>query len=153
MAGLEVVVRPVVFPGIRPRASRSLPPLDDPTKGMAVINGNPAGSIGNSYSWSASSSYSRPTETERRVDEVRVYQMEDDGTIKKENFVDMEVANRITMNEGGESEGGVFVPGGSKGSKGNSLEIAHYYARQIEKANIEIKKRDVIKKNQEQAED
>ena len=43
MAGLEVVVRPVIFPDIRPRSRPALPPEDDPTKGFAVIQGNPAG--------------------------------------------------------------------------------------------------------------
>ena len=36
-------------------------------------------------------------ETERRVDEVRVYQKDDDGTVNKDNFVDIEVANKIKM--------------------------------------------------------
>ena len=44
MAGLEVVVRPIVFPDIRPRFRPALPAEDDPTKGFAVISGNPAGS-------------------------------------------------------------------------------------------------------------
>ena len=39
MAGFEVVVRPVVFPDIRPAPARSLPPADDPTKGFCEITG------------------------------------------------------------------------------------------------------------------
>jgi hypothetical protein len=39
MAGFETVVRPAVFPDIRPAPARSLPPADDPEKGMCVITG------------------------------------------------------------------------------------------------------------------
>ena len=54
MAGFETVVRPAIFPDIRPKAKQLLPPLDDPEKGFAVIQGNPAGSAGNSFSMSVS---------------------------------------------------------------------------------------------------
>ena len=94
MAGLEVVVRPLIFPDIRPRPRPALPPQDDPTKGFAVIQGNPAVSTSFSQSWSLSSSHSNPVETERRVDEARVYQMDDDGTVNKENFIDIQVAKQ-----------------------------------------------------------
>ena len=100
MAGFEVVVRPVVFPNIRPAPARSLPPVDDPTKGFAVIKGNGAKSMTTSYSFSMSMSRSRSVETERRVDEARVYQMEDDGTVNRDNFVDIQAANRIKKRGG-----------------------------------------------------
>jgi hypothetical protein len=149
--GFEIVVRPVVFPDIRPAPARSLPPPDDPEKGFAVIRGNGAKSVSLGYSYSLSWSKSRSMESERRVDEVRVYQMDDDGTVNKDNFVDLEVANRIKMKEPGApgQAGDVTVPGGSAGSKGTSYEIAMYYARQAERENIEIKNRDQIKKNTE----
>jgi len=111
MAGLEVVVRPVIFPDIRPRARQSLPPQDDPDKGFAVIKGQPAQGVGISYSMSISSSKEHQQETERRVDVVRVYQEEEDGTINKQNYVDMEVANRITTTEPGPEGAAPRAPG------------------------------------------
>ena len=142
MAGFEVVVRPVVFPDIRPSPARSLPPQQDPTKGFAVIKGNGAKSMTTSESFSMSMSKSRPTETERRVDETRIYQMDDDGTVNKDNFVDVEVANRITMLRQAVTK-----------QRGEAQRVSeeNYYKRIQEERNIEIKKRDQIRKNEEQA--
>ena len=100
MAGLENVVRPVVFPNIRPQPARSLPPADDPEKGFCIIKGNGAKQVDVSYSYSMSMSKSRSVETERCVDEARVYQQEDDGTINRENFVDLDVPYKIKSREG-----------------------------------------------------
>jgi hypothetical protein len=149
MAGLEVVVRPVVFPDIRPAPARSLPPQDDPEKGFAVIKGNGAKSLTLTDSFSLSMSKSAPVETQRREDEVRTYQMDDDGTVNKDNFIDTRVANKIWTKDGGADvpEGGFFIPGGAKGAKGNSFEIATYYQRQKEKDNIEIRNTDIIRKS------
>lgn len=146
-AGFEVIVRPAILPNIRPRPKQSLPPQDDPEKGFAVIKGNPASSAGLSSSSSISISYSRPTETERRVDEARVYQKADDGTVNKENFVDLQVANRITMNEGGGDDGFV-LPGDAPGVKRSKTEEGKvYYYKPVEEAeNIEIKKKNKIVK-------
>jgi hypothetical protein len=150
MAGLEVVVRPVVFPDIRPAQARSLPPADDPEEGFCEITGGGSFPVQLSFSQSVSTSKSKPVETERRVDEVRVYQMDDDGTVNKDNFVDMEVANRITMRDPGRNDGPgpkpgqAFIPGGSVGAKGNSFEIAQYYQRQLEKSNIKVMYKDRI---------
>jgi len=153
--GLEGVVRPVIFPDIRPRPRPALPPQDDPTKGFAVIQGNPAGSTSNSYSFSVNASYTRPMEKERRVDEVRVYQKGGGGSgeasafaasarapavsaraasggINRDNFVDIQVANKITMEEPG---------AGGKPSK-----RPFFYQRVQEQDNIEITRRDVIVK-------
>jgi hypothetical protein len=102
MAGFEVVVRPVVFPNIRPAPSRSLPPEDDPTKGFCTIKGSSGKVIDLPFSWNVSTSKTRPVETERRVDEVIVYQQEDDGTVNKKNFVKLRAANKITMKEPGD---------------------------------------------------
>lgn len=160
MAGFEVVVRPVVFPDIRPAPARSLPPADDPAKGICVIKGGGNFPVQLSFSTSVSMSKSKEVETERRVDEVRTYQMDDDGTVNRDNFIDTDVANRIKMRTPGVNNdpaanpaaGDVFVPGGSTGAKGDSLEIARYYQRQLEQVNIEIRKRDQIRKNQEAGE-
>jgi hypothetical protein len=155
MAGFEIVVRPVVFPDIRPAPARSLPPADDPTKGICKITGKGSHPLSLSTSTSVSMSKSKPRETERRVDEVRVYQMDDNGKVTRGNFVDLEIANRIKMKDAGRNDtpisskpGDINIPGGSAGSKGNSYEIAMYYARQIEAANIEIRKRDQIIKSE-----
>lgn len=146
MAGLEIVVRPVIFPDIRPRPRPALPPEDDPTKGFAVIQGNPAGSTSSSLSVSINSSHARPVENERRVDEARVYQQDDDGTINKDNFVDVEVANRITMEEP--------VPVSDKFAYLGvipTIERKHFYEPVEEKENIEIMKRDIIKTGSSEA--
>lgn len=95
--GFEVVVRPAILPNIRPAPAQSLPPLDDPDKGFAVIRGNGAKQIDLSSSWSSSSSTNQQKETQRRVDEARVYQQNDDGTVNKDNFVDIEVVNKLWM--------------------------------------------------------
>jgi hypothetical protein len=152
MAGLEVVVRPVVFPDIRPRAKQSLPPQDDPEKGMAVIKGNPGKIVALTDSWSVSSSFSKPTETERRVDETTVYQKDDAGKVNKDNFVNIDVANRITMDEG--QAGGQAGPGetggsggpGETGGGGPTVSRDYFYTRPEAADNIEITRRDVIKR-------
>lgn len=143
MAGFEVVVRPVVFPNIRPAPTRSLPPQDDPEKGFAVIKGNPASSVGLSDNWNVSSSKTRPQESQRRVDEARVYQMDDDGTVNRKNFVDVHAANKVWMVDPsvGRIENNVLVP-----NQGN-VAIPSTYARVQESNNVEIRNRDIIKKN------
>ena len=130
MAGFEVIVRPVIFPDIRPRAKQSLPPQDDPEKGFAVIKGNPAQSVDLTYGWGASSSKTSPVEIERRVDKARSYQQEEDGTINRKNFVEFDVANRITTNE-------------QLGLKPAEYKVEYYQPIQ-EDLNIEIKRKNVI---------
>jgi len=149
MAGLEVVVRPFVFPDIRPRAKQSLPPQDDPEKGFAKIDGQPAQQVSLSHSMSVSSSHNRPVEVSRRVDEARVYQEEDDGTLNRDNFVDMKVANKITMREEGDR-----VPTAKEAwleglprPTGLNFEKPNFYKRVEETNNVEVKRRDIIEKN------
>ena len=89
MAGLEVVVRPVVFPDIRPRPTQPLPPKDDPDKGFAVIRGNGGSQVNCPQSYSASTTSSQHSEVQRRVDKARVHQENEDGSVNKQNFVDM----------------------------------------------------------------
>jgi hypothetical protein len=152
MAGLEVVVRPVVFPDIRPRAKQSLPPQDDPEKGMAVIKGNPGKVVALPESWSINSSFSKPTEKERRVDEARTYQQNEDGTVNKENFVDIDVANRITMEEGrgggqaGPGESGGSGGPGEQGGGGDTVDKTYFYQRVKEGDNIKIIRRNIIQR-------
>ena len=97
MAGLEVVVRPVVFPNIRASAGALATARGRSRKRICVIT---AGKLHRCSSRSvrrSASSKSKEVETERRYDEVRVYQMDDAGTVDRDNFVDLEVANRIRM--------------------------------------------------------
>lgn len=124
--GIEVVVRPVVFPNIRPAPAQPSPPADDPNKDLAVIHGASGQHIDLPFSFSVSTSTSRPHETKRRVDQVRVYQKDDDGTVNEDTFVDVDVANRIWMDDG-------------KGV------VPYGYARVQEDDNIEIRNRDIIK--------
>ena len=99
MMGFEVIVRPVVFPNIRPVPAQSRPPASDLSKGMATIHGANGKFFDLAYSWSASTSQSRSRETKRRFDVARVYQMDDDGTVNNDNFVDIEVAKKIWMKD------------------------------------------------------
>jgi hypothetical protein len=150
MAGLEVVVRPVVFPDIRPAPPRSLPPQDDPEKGMCVITGGGSFPVQLSHSANVSTSKSKPVETERRSDEVTIYQMDDDGTVNRDNFVKMKVANRITMRrqDGDKATGDPVDPVGSlPRPAAPSMNEVSYYKRVEPAANIEVTKRDVIEKN------
>jgi len=163
MRGFEVVVRPVVFPNIRPAPARSLPPQDDPDKGFAVIRGNGANQVSLSSSYSASTSTNKRKETQRRVDEARVYQEEDDGTVNKDNFVDIEVPNKIwtkgppdakpgfngddaTASTPGRGYTGDDLVPKSKGGQANEVTISYYRPVKEEK-NIEIKKKNKIIKN------
>ena len=100
--GFESIVRPVVVPNIRPTPSQGVPAADDPNKGVFTIHGTSGSFIELPYSWSASTSQSNPTETKRRVDVARVYQMDDDRNVNKDNYVDIEVANRVWMDDGTE---------------------------------------------------
>jgi hypothetical protein len=98
--GFEVVVRPVVFPNIRPAPAQPSRAADDPTQGIATINGGGGQFLDLQYSSSINSSQSNPNETKRRVDVARVYQKDDDGNVNQDNFVDIDVANRIWMDDG-----------------------------------------------------
>jgi hypothetical protein len=149
MAGMETVVRPVVFPDIRPAPARPLPALEDPDQGKCEIVG--AGSFmvsfSNSTSWSVT--YGKSKEIKRRVDEARVYQKDNDGTINKDNFVDIEVANKIWMK-------GPTLPvtrDVTEDDQDKSItrpEIREYdYAPAEETDNVEITKRNKIKTREE----
>ena len=151
MAGFEIVVRPVVFPDIRPGPAQPVPPADDPDKGFATIHGNGGHQFSTSSSYSSSLSSSQRSEIERREDEARVYQKKDDGTINKKNFVDIRAANRIKM-KGPPSKTTKHKPGPEGPMTGDDLsgftyapEKEIYYYRKIQdRDNIEIRRRNII---------
>jgi hypothetical protein len=99
MSGFEVVVRPVVFPNIRPTAPRVIPPADEPDKGVTTLGGSGGGGpVDLPYSWSASTSRSPVNdERERTYDVDRVYQKDDDGKPNKSNFVDVERLTKLGL--------------------------------------------------------
>jgi hypothetical protein len=99
--GLEVVVRPVVLPNIRPAAPRVLLPSGSPESGLAVISGGGGKFFGTSHSWSFSISQQTPhKETKRQVDVLRVHQKNDDGTINNNNFIDVERLKKVRLDGG-----------------------------------------------------
>jgi hypothetical protein len=104
MAGFEVVVRPVVFPNIRPsRARTALASSDDPEQGKCVLIGGGAKFMGASYNWSVSLSRQLPrTETARQFDKERVYKTDKDGTVDKSTFIDLERLKKVRLDRGEE---------------------------------------------------
>jgi len=154
MAGMEVVVRPVVFPDIRPTPARLLPPQDDPKQGICEIKGTGSFVVSFSTNSSWSASYGTQKETKRRVDTARVYQQEDSGAVNKDNFVDIQVPNKI-WKQGGQAPTS-SVPVKSDAEKAQRERDARmyeswveYYKKIEEKKNIEIKKRNEIITNKD----
>jgi hypothetical protein len=109
MAGFEVIVRPVVFPNIRPQPSRSLPPAsDDPKQGQAVLSGSNGQVIALTHSYSASASSTGGTETERTFDVARITPSDSGGGVSRssgratgtaDTFVDVEVVKKVKMRD------------------------------------------------------
>ena len=130
--GFEVVVRPVVFPNIRPQPAQSQPPASDPTQGLARINGSSGQFLDLQYSNSINSSSSHQKETKRIYDVARVYQQEDPdaegnpGKINKDNFVDINVAKKIYMKDG------------------QSVSTKYNYVAPVDKPNIKIIERNKV---------
>lgn len=160
MAGFEVVVRPVVFPDIRPAPAQPVPPADDPDKGFATINGNGGKSFTLQWSYNSSGSTSQRFEKERVVDEARVYQKEKNGKINKKNFVDIKAAKKIKMN-GPPSDNSQnrpsfgFGQGPMAGAPpprpfGPETEVYNYKRMKAED-NVEILRLDVVEKKGQEA--
>jgi len=93
------IVRPEILPKIRPTAERKIAAFTDPDQGFAVIHGNPAKQLNLTTSKSISTSRSNGVEYQRRVDLMRVYQKNDDGTVNRDNFIDVEIANRLRVRD------------------------------------------------------
>jgi hypothetical protein len=147
MAGFETIVRPTVFPDIRPAPAQPVPPQDDPKQGFCTITGSSGKTLDLPYSYNMSSDQSRPVEMKRRVDQVRVYQKDDDGKVNKDNFVDINVATKMWMSDAGASISGAieqsrqafktyfYGPPPDQGEPGS------------ENDNIEVRRRGLIIKN------
>jgi len=143
---MEVVVRPVVFPNIRPSPAQPLPAADDPTKGFATIHGNGGKLFDLSYSYSASTTSSAHSEIKRRVDKGRVYQKDPQGNINRNNFVDQEVPNKFWIKGPPVPvvKAGGNAPGADDASSSGQNTQLHYYSPLRGKDNIEVKERNVI---------
>lgn len=90
MAGFEIIVRPVVFPAIRPPPARSLAPEDDPDAGICTMAGGAGRLIDLTINESSSWSRSLIVERQREVTPMRIKQKEPDGTINEDNYVDVD---------------------------------------------------------------
>lgn len=113
MAGFELIVRPMIIPDIRPAARQSIAPVEaDPEKGLVVIRGTSAKTIELPFSYNLQWSAVIRQEVERLYDVQRVYQKvagdeggggstrAAEGGVNRSNYVDVEVARRITMADG-----------------------------------------------------
>lgn len=140
MAGLEVVVRPVIFPDIRPAPRPSVVPAEtDPEQGLVVIRGASAKTIDLPSSYSVSFTVTYATEKKRRFDVARVYQIGGGSSssrsasgrsasgVNRDNYVDVEVVKQITLGQQG----------------GN---VDYNFAPVEESDNVEIIRRDVVRR-------
>jgi hypothetical protein len=100
MAGFEVVVRPVVFPNIRPASPRVLLPEDASEQGIAVINGSDGKLIDLSASEQSSWTRTHLVEAKRRYDKVRVPYSRPDGSIDWSRYTEFEVIKEVDFFEG-----------------------------------------------------
>jgi hypothetical protein len=121
--GFESIVRPSVFPNIRPSGAQKVV-ANDPAEGFAVIHGNPARQLNLTQTVSVSINRSSGVEVQRRVDKMRVYQVTDDG-VNKDNYVDIEVANKLIWQD-------------------YNGRHTRYYKRLPEKDNIELRDKDIL---------
>jgi hypothetical protein len=103
MAVFETIVRPVVFPNIRPAPAQVLAPEDDPTQGMAVISAAAGGGgLSGSRSWSVNLSRQKPhKEAVRQFNKERVYQVEQKpggaSIMHQDNYVEVERLKRVRL--------------------------------------------------------
>jgi hypothetical protein len=147
MASFETIVRPAVFPNIRLQSPRVLPPDDSGSEGV-VIRGNPGQSFELSYSYSFNGTSANNTETERDVDEARIYQQLDDGTVNRDNFVDVQVAKKIRK-RGFNGDDWSSTEPESKSLPKQNTRWENKYKPVEEGKNIEIKERDKKIRNEE----
>jgi hypothetical protein len=109
--GFEIVVRPAVFPNIRPPAARALPITDAPDKGLAVITGGSNSVVDLPYSESQSWSKNRMVEVKRTYDKARIFYTRPDGTLDKSQYWEFEVLRSIEyLKNGTTAFGQQFAP-------------------------------------------
>jgi hypothetical protein len=145
MATFETIVRPVIFPNIRPAQVRPVTPESDPEKGFAHIHGASGKTVSLAYSWSYNKTKSKTQEVKRRVDEVRVYKMDENGNVEEDVWIDLHLTNKLWMREAGEGSGVNSSTGaGTPGGKSAYFESQVYLQRPKEKKNIKIRKKDII---------
>jgi hypothetical protein len=148
MAKFETIVRPVVFPNIRPPARVRAAELEGEDEAPHVIRGQSGGVTDLPRSWSVNTSRSKRREIKRRVDEVRVFKMDENGNVAEDVWIDMHLTNKIWYREPGRSGGinessGAGTPGGGSGEFDSQV----FLQRQQEKKNVRIRKTDIIIKN------
>lgn len=106
----EIVVRPAVVQGFRPHETLPVKSLPDPGQGVAAIMGGSGQAITLNKSEQGSWSRSKPVEVKRTVTRQRVYQKEPDGTVNKDNYVDVDHTTKMTMDEGGAQKQYIYAP-------------------------------------------
>lgn len=145
MAGLEVVVRPVVFPSIRPPPARALAPEDNPDQGIATLGGSGGRLIDLPHSFSVSFSQQRQKETKRLVDVERIYQVDEEGNINRENFVDVERAKASRFERDiGESKDPTDLGPVDPSDSGDADAIKYTYINPPQPENVETLETDKV---------
>ena len=148
MASFEGIVRPVVFPNIRPAQARPLVPGSG--QEAYVIRGSSGQTLELTITTSASVTVASSVEEDREFDTARVYQEEDDGVFNKENFIDVQVAKKIGMRSSGPPQRkggpGIGVPERQQGDPipADRRKTNYYYTPVKESPGVEIINRDQV---------
>ena len=109
--GFETVVRPVVFPNIRPPAARIVPIEDAPDKGLAVITGGSGSVVNWPYSGQSGWTTSRMVEVKRKYTKARLYYTRPDGTLDFDQYWEFEVLESVEYVINGQvSQTQIFAP-------------------------------------------
>lgn len=140
MAGIEVVVRPSVFPDIRPQAKESRAPAD-PDSGRTVLTGSDALVLDLNLTFTQSLTRQVAREEKRIFDIARIYKTTPDPdnpsappSIDKNTYLDVEMPHAIRL----------------KTSR-NGPNIDRYYRKpkpeDYPNGNVEILEEDIERKN------
>jgi homoaconitase/3-isopropylmalate dehydratase large subunit len=128
MTGFEVIVRPEILPDIRPARQPRMPaPTAAADQNMAVLSGGSAQMIDLTTSTSYSSSKTKQVEKKRKFNKERIYHKDDDGTIDKSQYIDVERIKKIEYMSGDPSQ--------------------TVYAEPPQRDNVEILEKDQIRNN------
>ncbi len=127
--GFETVVRPVVFPDIRPPPVRALPIADAPDKGLAVITGGSNSVVDLPHSETHSWSRNRMVEVIRHYDKARIYYTNPDGTFDYSQYWEFEVLRSVEF------------------LKNGTTAFGQQYGPMQEGPNIEVFERNLTRKN------